>query len=111
MYTYENNIPYKPCIVILVELDDILFITVQAYSPLSLPVTVRVWMYKASTALLSTVEDGSVKMLESLVQVTLVAGPPVETQVRVNNGTSSLRLKLRVNVTFFIFTNPEKVWT
>ena len=71
---------------ILVELDDIIFITVQAYSPLSLPVTVRVWVYKASTALLSTVEDGSVRMLESLVQVTLVAGPPVETQVRVNNG-------------------------
>ena len=35
---------------------------------------------------------------ESLVQVTVVAGPPVEIQVRVNRGLAPLRLESTVNV-------------
>ena len=92
----------------LAEFDDILFFTVQVYSPPNLPVTVRVWVYKASTAFLSAVEVDSVRMSEFPVHVTLVAGPPVEMQVRVNNTISSLGLKSRVNVIFFTFTSPER---
>ena len=41
--------------------------------------------------------------------MTLVAGPPVETQMRVNNGIFSLKRELRRNVTFCIFTDPENI--
>ena len=40
-------------------------------------------MYCAVTALFNTVSVPSVIVTESLVQVTVVAGPPVEIQVRV----------------------------
>ena len=36
---------------------------------------------------------------ESLVQVTVVAGPPVEIQVRVNRGLAPLKSESTVNVT------------
>ena len=62
--------------------DDLLLDTVQVYSP---PVvTVRVCVYCAVTGSSNTVSVPSVTMVESLVQVILVAGPPVEIQVRVS---------------------------
>ena len=67
----------------LAEADDgLLLDTIQVYSP---PVvTVRVWMYCAVTESLNRVSFPSVTVVESLVQVTVVAGPPVEIQVRVS---------------------------
>ena len=60
--------------------DGLLLDTVQVYSP---PVvTVRVCVYCAVVALFNTVSVPSVTVVESLVQVTVVAGPPVEIQVR-----------------------------
>ena len=41
-------------------------------------------MYCAVTVLFNTVSVPWVTVVESLVQVTVVAGPPVEIQVRVN---------------------------
>ena len=41
-------------------------------------------MYCAVTGSSNTVSVPSVTVVESLVQVTVVAGPPVEIQVRVN---------------------------
>ena len=61
---------YLPCTVIFAELDDFLLVTVQVYSPPTLPATVKVWVYKASTALVSIVEVDSVRMSDSLVQMT-----------------------------------------
>ena len=61
--------------------DGLLFATVQIYSPV--PLTFRVWVYCAVTVLDKTVSFPSVTVVESLVQVTVVAGPPVEIQVRV----------------------------
>ena len=46
-------------------------------------VTVRVCVYCAVTGSSNTVSVPSVTVVESLVQVTVVAGPPVEIQVRV----------------------------
>ena len=62
--------------------DGLLFSTVQVYSP---PVvTVRVCVYFAVTGSFNTVSVPSVTVVESLVQVTVVAGPPMEIQVRVS---------------------------
>ena len=69
--------------------DGLLLDTVQVYSPSV--VTVRVCVYCASTALFNTVSVPSVTVMESLVQVTVVAGPPVEIQVRVNGSSLSFR--------------------
>ena len=66
-----------------VSLDGLLLDTLHWYCPLRLPVTVRVWVYCAVTGLSSTVIPPDT-VSESLVQVTVVAGPPVELQVRVN---------------------------
>ena len=56
-------------------------------------VTVRVCVYCAVSGSSNTVSVPSVTVMESLVQVTVVAGPPVEIQVRViwseSNVTSS----------------------
>ena len=46
--------------------------------------TVRVCVYCAVSGLSNTVSVPSVTVVESLVQVTVVAGPPVEIQVSVN---------------------------
>ena len=62
-------------------LDGLLLATVHVYSPAN--VTVRVWVYSAVTGLFNTVRVPWVTVVESLVQVTVVAGPPVEIQVRV----------------------------
>ena len=68
---------------ILAEAEDgLLLATVQVYSPSV--VTVRVWVYCAVTGSFNTVWVPWVTVVESLVQVTVVAGPPVEIQVRVN---------------------------
>ena len=48
-------------------------------------------MYCAVTRLSNTVSFPSVTVSEALVQVTVVAGPPVEIQVRVNCGLAPLR--------------------
>ena len=49
----------------------------------ALPTTVRVRVYCAVSGSFNTVPVPSVIVTESLVQVTVVAGPPVEIQVRV----------------------------
>ena len=70
----------KPGTVTLAELvDGLLLATVQVYSPAV--VTARVWVYCAVAGSLNTVWVPSVTLAESLVQVTVVAGPPVEIQV------------------------------
>ena len=71
-----------PCTVMLAEsLDGLSLATVHVYSPAL--VTVRVWVYRAVTGLSNTVSLSPTAGPESLVQVTVVAGPPVEIQVRV----------------------------
>ena len=62
--------------------DGLLLATVHVYVPPVL--AVRLWMYRAVTELTNTLSVPSVTVVESLVQVTLVAGPLVETQVMVN---------------------------
>ena len=62
--------------------DGLLLATVHLYTPAV--VTVRVWVYCAVTGSFNTVWFPWVKVVESLVQVTVVAGPPVEIQVRVS---------------------------
>ena len=64
--------------------DGLLLVTVHMYVPGFFPVTVRVCVYCAVVALFNTVSFPSVTVMESLVQVTVVAGPLVEIQVRVN---------------------------
>ena len=72
-----------PLIYVLIDaVDGALLATVQVYVPPVL--AVRVWMYRAATALTNTLSVPSVTVVESLVQVTVVAGPPVEIQVMVN---------------------------
>ena len=66
-----------------VSVDGLLLDTLHWYCPPSLPVTVRVWVYCAVTGSSNTVIPPET-VSESLVQVTVVAGPPVEMQVRVN---------------------------
>ena len=79
-------------------IEGLLLDTVQVYSP---PVvTFRVWVYCAVTGSSNTVSVPSVTVVESLVQVTVVAGPPVEIQVRVS--------KVRLNVApLAISTSPS----
>ena len=61
--------------------DGLLLDTVQVYSP---PVvTFRVCVYCAVSGSSNTGSFPSVTVMESLVQVTVVAGPPVEIQARV----------------------------
>ena len=71
-----------PARVMVAELEDgLLLDTVQVYSP---PVvTFRVCVYCAVSGSSNTVSVPSVTVVESLVQVTVVAGPSVEIQVRV----------------------------
>ena len=61
--------------------DGLSLATVHVYSPPL--VTVKVCVYSAVTGSINTVSVPSVIVTESLVQVTVVAGPPVEIQVRV----------------------------
>ena len=68
------------------EVDGLLLATVHVYLPLISPVTFRVWRYFAVIGFTNTVSFPSVTGVVSLVQMTVVAGPPVEIQVRVNRG-------------------------
>ena len=68
----------------VVELLETALLTVQLYSPCLLPVIVRVCVYCAVSGSSNTVSVPSVTVVKSLVQVTVVAGPPVEIQVRMN---------------------------
>ena len=54
-------------------------------------------MYCAVSALLNTVIPPET-ISKSLVQVTVVAGPPMEVQVRMNSGQSPLRSEPTLNV-------------
>ena len=56
-------------------------------------------MYCAVTRSSNTVLVSSVTLSESLVQVTEVAGPPVDIQARVNRGLAPLRSEFTMNVT------------
>ena len=76
---------FIPVTVILLDVseDGLLLATVQVYSPPI--VTVRVWVYRAVSGSFNTVRFGSpVIVTLSLVQDTVVAGPPVEIQARVS---------------------------
>ena len=79
---FSHNVYNIPSTVIVAESEKAVFATVQVYSPVA--VTFRVCVYCAVVALFNTVSVPSVTVMESLVQVTVVAGPPVEIQVRVN---------------------------
>ena len=68
--------------------DGLLLDTVHVYVPKA--VTVRVWVYCAVTGSFNTVWVPWVTVVESLVQVTVVAGPPVEIQVRVPRSGSNV---------------------
>ena len=69
--------------------DGLLFSTAQVYSPAA--VTVRVCVYCAVSGSSNTVSVPSVTVVvESLVQVTVVAGPPVEIHVRVSWSESNV---------------------
>ena len=72
-----------PSNIYVAELEDgLLFDTVQVYSPAVF--TLRMCVYCEVSGSSSTVSVPSVTVVESLVQVTVVAGPPVEIQVRLN---------------------------
>ena len=68
--------------------DGLLFSTIQVYTPAV--VTVRVCVYCAVSGSSNTVSVPSVTMVESLVQVTVVAGPPVEIQERASWSESNV---------------------
>ena len=86
---------------IAAEGEETLLATVHLYSPAA--VTFRVCVYCAVSGSSNTVSVPSVTVVvESLVQVTVVAGPPVEIQVRVNWGLSPLRSEVRSRVDIVI---------
>ena len=62
--------------------DGLLLATVHVYSPAA--AIVRVWVYCAVSGSFNTVWVPWVTVVESLVQVIVVAGPPVEIHVRVS---------------------------
>ena len=93
VYDYVGSLhsPVIPSTGMVAELQDgLLFSTVQVYSPSV--ITVRVCVYCAVSGSSNTVLVPSVIMVESLVQVTVVAGPPVEIQVRVSWSESKITL-------------------
>ena len=53
-------------------------------------VTIRVWVYCAVSGSFNTVSVPWMTVVEFLVQVTVVAGPPVEIQVRVSWSESNV---------------------
>ena len=56
--------------------------------------------------LVTVCEVSPVDAAPSRVQVTVVAGPPVETQVRVNTGGSAVRAEVRLNWRASMLTKP-----
>ena len=82
MYEYMGSYSLPARVTLAESEDGLLLDTVHVYSP---PVvTVRVCVYCAVSGSSNTVSVPSVTVMESLVQVTVVAGPPVEIQVRVS---------------------------
>ena len=81
MYEYMGSYSLPARVMLAKSEDGLLLDTVQVYTP---PVvTFRVCVYCAVSGSSNTVSVPSVTVVESLVQVTVVAGPPVEIQVRV----------------------------
>ena len=64
------------------EEEETLLATVHVYTPAV--VTISLCVYCAVSLSSNTVSVPSVTVVESLVQVTVVAGPPVEIQVKMN---------------------------
>ena len=86
--------------------DGLLLDTVQVYSP---PViTVRECVYCAVTGSSNTVSVSSGTVVESLVQVTVIAGPPVEIQVRVSWSESNATPPDIVMVPTLLKTTSQK---
>ena len=82
MYEYMGSYSLPSRVMLAESEDGLLLDTVQVYTP---PVvTFRVCVYCAVSGSSNTVSVPSVTVVESLVQVTVVAGPPVEIQVRVS---------------------------
>ena len=77
--------------------EGLLLATVHVYSPGSLPDTVRVCVYCAVTGSFNTVSVPSVILVEFLVHWTVVAGPPVEIQVRINCGVGPFKSEISEN--------------
>ena len=100
MQSHESNVLSQEAIpgrVMLAEsVDGLSLVTVQVYSPpvyspLPTPTPIaRVWLYCAVTGSSNTVSVSSVIVVEPLVQVTVLAGPPVEIQVRVSRSGSNV---------------------
>ena len=80
--------------------DGLLFSTVQEYTPAV--VKFRVCVYCAVIGPSNTVSVPLVTVVESLIQVTVVAGPPVEIQVRVSWSESNVITPL------IIIMSPEQ---
>ena len=101
---------FSPSIVkLLLAVEGLLLDTLHWYCPGSLPVTVSVWVYCAVSVLSSTVIP-PVTSSEYLVQVTVVAGPPVEIQVRVNWGLFPLRSDFTVKCMLFDMITSALEW-
>ena len=99
--SHTHTVCIIPSNVMSAESEKALLATVHVYSPAA--VTVRVCVYCAISGSSNTVSVPSVTVVvESLVQVTVVAGPPVEIQVRVNWGLSPLRSEVRSTVDIVI---------
>ena len=83
MYNISHSV--LPLTLSSVEFSEISLATVHIYLPFNILVTVRVCVYCAVTGSSNTVSIPLIEILYSyMVQVTVVAGPPVEIQVRVN---------------------------
>ena len=86
--------------------DGLLLVTLHVYTPHAF--TVRVWVYCAVIGSPNTVSFPSVTvMVESLVQVTVVAGPPVEIQVRVLESGSNVT---PLDITIFPPKVLKRIW-
>ena len=79
--------------------DGLLLVTIHVYALHAF--TVSVWVYCAVTESFNTVSFPSVTVVESLVQVTVVAGPPVEIQVRVLKSGSKCPTSRYYNIPFY----------
>ena len=77
--------------------EGLLLATVQRKLPAMNPGRVRVWVYLAVTGSFNTVSVPSVIVTESLVQVTVVAGPPVEIQAMVCVFESKVKLYIVIS--------------
>ena len=77
-----------PNVMLADAVEGLLLVTLHVYTPSV--VMFNVWVYCAVTGSFNTVSVPSVTVVESLVQVTEVAGPPVEMQVRVLKSESNI---------------------